>query len=230
MNFHTCSSKITKNKDIGSLSEIYSATALITCVRIYSHYSTQLTTLYVQTVIAKFSDNVRNGKAVPLQARTDPEFSRKLCFPDFKTTAQDSGKVVSLTYRPPLPPGNTPGTHFCYRLSRLQGHSAIGRILCQWNIPMTPVGIEPATFRSVAQHLNHCATAVPWVIMWIYNFHESGGYREAKISNPFYVEFIETQWHWDSCCPCQYHPTTAKCSFTYHKFHVNFGDYDVVKI
>ena len=26
---------------------------------------------------------------------------------------------------------------------------------------MTPPGIEPATFRFVAQHLNHCATAVP---------------------------------------------------------------------
>ena len=35
-----------------------------------------------------------------------------LRFPDFLTTAQDVGKVVSLTYRPPLPPGNTPGTHF----------------------------------------------------------------------------------------------------------------------
>ena len=27
--------------------------------------------------------------------------------------------------------------------------------------PLTPVGIEPATFRFVTQHLNHCATAVP---------------------------------------------------------------------
>jgi len=27
--------------------------------------------------------------------------------------------------------------------------------------PLTPVGIEPATFRFVAQHLNLCATAVP---------------------------------------------------------------------
>ena len=26
---------------------------------------------------------------------------------------------------------------------------------------MTPSGIEPATFGFVAQHLNHCATAVP---------------------------------------------------------------------
>ena len=53
------------------------------------------------------------GKAVPLQAWSGPEGSRKLRFPDFMTTAQDGGKVVSLTHRPPLPPGNTPGTHFC---------------------------------------------------------------------------------------------------------------------
>jgi hypothetical protein len=45
------------------------------------------------------------------------------------TTAQDGGKVVSLKHRPPLPPGNTPGTHFCQRLSRPQSHSATGRIM-----------------------------------------------------------------------------------------------------
>jgi hypothetical protein len=32
-------------------------------------------------------------------------------------------------HRPPLPPGNIPGTHFCYRLSRPQGHSAAGSIM-----------------------------------------------------------------------------------------------------
>jgi len=53
------------------------------------------------------------GKAVPLQAWSGPEGSRKLRFPDFVTTAQDDGKVIRLTQRPPLPPGNTPGTHFC---------------------------------------------------------------------------------------------------------------------
>jgi len=52
------------------------------------------------------------GKAVPLQARSGPKGSRNLRFPDFMTTARDGGKVVSLTRRPPLPPGNTPGTHF----------------------------------------------------------------------------------------------------------------------
>jgi len=53
------------------------------------------------------------GKAVPLQARSGPEGSRKLRLPDFMTIAQDGGKVVSLTHRPPLSPGNAPGTHFC---------------------------------------------------------------------------------------------------------------------
>jgi hypothetical protein len=57
--------------------------------------------------------NHKKGKAVPLQAWSGPEGSRKLRFPDFMTTAQDGGKVVSLTHRPPLPPGNTPSTHFC---------------------------------------------------------------------------------------------------------------------
>jgi hypothetical protein len=52
-------------------------------------------------------------RAVPLQARSGPEGSSKLRFPDFMTKTQDGGKVVSLTQRPPLPPGNTPGTHFC---------------------------------------------------------------------------------------------------------------------
>jgi hypothetical protein len=40
------------------------------------------------------------GKAVPLQAWGGPEGSRKLRFPDFLTTAQDGGKVVSLTHLP----------------------------------------------------------------------------------------------------------------------------------
>jgi len=55
----------------------------------------------------------KKGKVVPLQARSGPEVSRKLRFPDFMTAAQDGGKVASLTHWPPLPPGNAPGTHFC---------------------------------------------------------------------------------------------------------------------
>jgi len=37
--------------------------------------------------------------------------------------------------------------------------------------PLTPAGIEPATFRFVAQHLNHCATAVPIVLYMVGNIN-----------------------------------------------------------
>ena len=54
-----------------------------------------------------------NGKAVPLQAWSGLEGSRNLSFQDFMTTALEGGKVVSLTHRPHLPPGNPLGTHLC---------------------------------------------------------------------------------------------------------------------
>jgi len=53
------------------------------------------------------------GKAVPLQVWSGPEGSRKLSLTDFMITAQDGGKVDGPWQRPPLPPGNAPGTHFC---------------------------------------------------------------------------------------------------------------------
>jgi hypothetical protein len=57
--------------------------------------------------------NLIKSKATPLQDWSVPEGSRKLRFPDFMTTTQDGGKVISLTHQPPLPAGSTPGTHFC---------------------------------------------------------------------------------------------------------------------
>jgi hypothetical protein len=75
----------------------------------------------------------KKDKAVPLQAWSGAEGSRKLRFPDYMTKAQDGGKVFSLAHRPPLPPGNAPGTHFCWKLSRPRSHSAIGRIMSMKN-------------------------------------------------------------------------------------------------
>jgi hypothetical protein len=40
----------------------------------------------------------------PITGPRSPEGSRKLRFPNYVTMAQDDGKVVSLTHRPPLPP------------------------------------------------------------------------------------------------------------------------------
>jgi len=61
----------------------------------HQHLVRSQTYKYIYIYIYKY-------KTVPLQARSGPEGSRKLKFPDYMTTAQDGGKVVSLTHRPPL--------------------------------------------------------------------------------------------------------------------------------
>ena len=93
-------------------------------------------------------------KAVPLQAWTDPEGSRKSRFPDFMTTAQDGGRL------------STKRTGRLYPQEMLLVLISVRgwfdqRDFMSMKDPLTPTGIEPATFRIVAQHLNHCATAVP---------------------------------------------------------------------
>ena len=50
-----------------------------------------------------------------------------------RQSAHEGGKVVSPTHRPPLHLGSIPGTHFCQRLSRPQGHSAAGRFVSMKN-------------------------------------------------------------------------------------------------
>jgi hypothetical protein len=99
-----------------------------------------------------FCDDKGKGKAVPLQAWSGAEGSRKLRFPDFMTMAQYVGKVVSRTHRPPLPPGNKEIHLVLISVKGWVDPRAIMRPtgLCHWKIPMTPSGIEPATCRFVA--------------------------------------------------------------------------------
>ena len=94
------------------------------------------------------------------QAWSGPEGSRKLRFSDFMTTAQDGGKFVSPTHQPTLPPENTPGTHFCYRPSRPQGHSVTGRIMSMKN--------SNDTIGNRTRDLSVCSV-VPWPLRYATN-------------------------------------------------------------
>jgi hypothetical protein len=69
------------------------------------------------------------GKDIAVTGRGGPqgcETSRLPHFLDNRLT--DDTEVVSLTRRPHFTPRNTPRTHFRYRLSQTQGHSAAGKV------------------------------------------------------------------------------------------------------
>jgi len=50
------------------------------------------------------TDITVEGKAIPLQAWTGPEGSKRMTLPYFKQLAYEGGKIVSPTHWPPLPP------------------------------------------------------------------------------------------------------------------------------
>ena len=80
----------------------------------------------------------RNCKSNPITRLGSPRGLQEVEAPRFQDNRHM--KVVSWSLRngclyrpPPSPQGNIPGTHFYYRLSQPQGHSASGRIMSTKN-------------------------------------------------------------------------------------------------
>ena len=67
--------------------------------------------------------------------------------------AQDGGRVVSLTYRPLFIPRKYSWYSFLLEAESIPGPSCDRKDFMSMKNPLTPSGIEPATFRFVAQHI-----------------------------------------------------------------------------
>jgi hypothetical protein len=115
--------------------------------------ATLLRYVYVVYLVKVKQSHYRPGQALRAAGGWVSQISRQ--------SAHEGGKVVSPTHRPPLPARE----YSLYSLRGCVDPRSIVRPegLSEWNIPMAISGIEPATFRLVAQCLSQLRHRVPGV-------------------------------------------------------------------
>jgi len=86
--------------DLPIMSSFYALRAMYTRMQ-----QTKLHMLDNQVKVKVKQSHYRPGQALRVPGSWGSQISRQ--------SAHEDGKVVSRTHRPPLPPGNIPGTHFC---------------------------------------------------------------------------------------------------------------------
>ena len=109
------------------------------------------------------SNQHSKGKAFLIEAlRTPGRLSSQISW-----QSAHEGKIVSPMHRSPLPsPRKYSWCLFLLDAESTPGPEG-GRKDWQWKFPMTPLGIEPATFRIVARFLNQLRHRVPRTFMYI---------------------------------------------------------------
>ena len=125
-------------------------------------------------------------------------------------------------HRPPLPPRNTPGTHFCQSLSQPLGHSAAGRIVSMKN-SIDTIGNRTRDFPACsavpqpsapprAPHVHICV----YIYIYIYIYIWVDLLLEPSVHN------VTVQYVW--CCSCQLQ-ILLQCAAhsTRNKYHYSTG-------
>ena len=112
---------------------IHKCVFLISVPHYYTHNTYDPLSVYMSNPNTILRSTVKN-KSIRLQAWKGPESCRRLRLPRFRDNRYM--KVVRLSALRTgrlYPSKNIPDTHFCQGLSRLQGHTAAGRIISKKN-------------------------------------------------------------------------------------------------